>query len=227
MNPMNPLHLIKSAKKLLLPESEQEELAPQLPQAALAAPRDVSETYILQPRAMKTQDFATAQERLIAKAAQIGKEVALKTRAQKSDAIVLKSFDERGIALAIAETPPAFSSAAYAIDGRIEKQLARFDEDVIDCEEGWKLASSVVRQRVEERAKLGPRRGCPAASLLLKWTAAVSINFSMAITIHDQLGGLFAALKWLIAIGFAMGYSLFLVAAILPEEEQSVKGDIK
>lgn len=161
---------------------------------------------------------ASVREQLVAKCRFLGREIARKTRAYKQDG-VLKGLEEQALALAISETLPTWEPEKNVFDARLQVQLARHDTDLEDAEADCKIAAAHARLRQEELAKLGSAEPRPTASATLCGAAVIGITLSLSPTIHDLLTGMFPLLRWLIAIGFGAAFALFIVAAILPDNQ--------
>jgi hypothetical protein len=163
----------------------------------------------------------SSRERLIAKCHVMGKELARVTKGLKPDAVVLKALEERAVAISLAEILPSFGPADNLIDRRTEARIAALDAELAEGDDECKIAAAHSRRRQEELAKHAPYTHRPAASDLFRWTAALGITISLAPTIHDLLSGMFPLLKWVVAMGFGASFALFIVVAILADEQRS------
>jgi hypothetical protein len=148
-----------------------------------------------------------------------GDQIALVTRAQKIDQPILKALEERVGEHAVNSTVARFDAGASFTDGRKLMALEALDAEIETRDDATQLAFAEERKREDDLAKCGGSRPYPAASSLFRWVATTAITLSVAPSLYAFFGGIFVLLKWLLAIGFGGAIALFIVAAILPDEQ--------
>jgi len=221
MAPINIASFVNRVRGLLTPSQSaaQTPRGPASP-AALVAPAPTASTPPTPGRELEPQAPISRREQLLMKCHALGKEFARTTKTLKPDGSLLKALEEHVVSMAIAESLPPFDPNANDFDRRVETKLSNLDGRVEQREDQIEMAAAERRRRQDERAKLGDLKPRPAATPLLRWSAAIGITFSLAPAIHDFVNGMFPLLKWLVAIGFAGAFALFIVTATLPDDQR-------
>lgn len=123
----------------------------------------------------------------------------------------------KGIALPLLRNAKQVNS----LDKDIEKAHSDMRTRLPKLQHMLEIAEGNVRHHRENRERLGELGPFPAASATFTTLASCFFALSIAPAIHDILGTLFPALRWLLAIGASLATGRFIVMGILPDEKQS------
>jgi hypothetical protein len=160
---------------------------------------------------------------------QLGYKMARDSGALKLDAAYLKLLEEQVGAQAEMQGVARFDHTSNPADRRKLEALDALDEEFETRQHDCEMAAAELRKRADEVAKLGGLRPLRAPTQEFRALAAIALTISLASTLYVFFGGLFALMKWTLAIGFGFAISMMIVAAILPDDlraaDPSEQGD--